>query len=68
MSTSIEALRERIEALVSAGDDSDANDAREAFGELRAALSRGEARAASPDPDSLTGWTVKRAPSRAGPR
>jgi 2,3,4,5-tetrahydropyridine-2-carboxylate N-succinyltransferase len=58
MSGSVEALRETIEGLVATGDGADAGEARKAFAALRAALSRGEARAASPDPDSPTGWSV----------
>jgi 2,3,4,5-tetrahydropyridine-2-carboxylate N-succinyltransferase len=51
-------LRARIEALWSAGERADAAEAREAFAALRSALSRGEARAAEPDPSSPTGWRV----------
>jgi 2,3,4,5-tetrahydropyridine-2-carboxylate N-succinyltransferase len=51
-------LRARIEALWSAGETADAAEAREAFAALRSALSRGEARAAEPDPSSPTGWRV----------
>lgn len=58
MSATIESLRETIEALVAVGDGADAGEAREAFAGLRGALSRGEARAASPDPGSPTGWAV----------
>jgi len=58
MSAPVESLREAIEALVAAGEDADAGEAREAFATLRGALSRGEARAAQPDPDSRSGWSV----------
>jgi len=54
----LDALRARVEALVAAGDAAARDDAREAFVELRAALSRGEARAAEPDAASPTGWRV----------
>ena len=54
----LDALRARVEALVAAGDAAPRDDAREAFVELRAALSRGEARAAEPDAASPTGWRV----------
>jgi 2,3,4,5-tetrahydropyridine-2-carboxylate N-succinyltransferase len=51
-------LRERVERLFAAGERADREEARAAFAELRAALSRGEARAAEPDPASATGWRV----------
>jgi 2,3,4,5-tetrahydropyridine-2-carboxylate N-succinyltransferase len=51
-------LRARIEALWSAGEAADPAETREAFAALRAALSRGEARAAEPDASSPTGWRV----------
>jgi 2,3,4,5-tetrahydropyridine-2-carboxylate N-succinyltransferase len=54
---SLNALPERIERLAAA-EDADPAEAREAFAALRAALSRGEARAAEPDPASPTGWKV----------
>ncbi len=53
-----EALRTRIERLFGAGDQADRDEARAAFGELRTALSRGEVRAAEPDPAAATGWRV----------
>jgi len=58
MSASLDGLRQTIEELASAGDGADPARAREAFAELRAALSRGEARAAEPDTTSATGWHV----------
>ena len=58
MSGELEALRERVERLWSAGADAESAEAREAFADLRGALSRGEARAAEPDVDSPTGWRV----------
>ncbi|HSD65603.1 MAG TPA: 2,3,4,5-tetrahydropyridine-2,6-dicarboxylate N-succinyltransferase [Vicinamibacteria bacterium] len=58
MSDSRTALRERVERLFAAGTGADREAARAAFAELRAALSRGEVRAAEPDPASPTGWTV----------
>jgi 2,3,4,5-tetrahydropyridine-2-carboxylate N-succinyltransferase len=51
-------LRERVERLFAAGEGADREAARAAFAELRAALSRGEARAAGPDAGSPTGWRV----------
>jgi len=51
-------LRARVEALWSRGEEADAAEAREAFAALREALSRGDARAAEPDPASPTGWRV----------
>jgi 2,3,4,5-tetrahydropyridine-2-carboxylate N-succinyltransferase len=54
----LEALRSRIESLFAAGEAAPRDEARAAFAELRAALSRGEARAAEPDPASPTGWRV----------
>ena len=58
MSAGLDGLPQRIEELSAAGAEADADAARAAFAELRAALSRGEARAAEPDPDSTTGWRV----------
>jgi 2,3,4,5-tetrahydropyridine-2-carboxylate N-succinyltransferase len=58
MNGELEALRHRIEGLWSAGERAEPAEAREAFGDLRGALSRGEARAAEPDPGSPTGWRV----------
>lgn len=58
MSEALADLRTRIEALWSAGEKADAAEAREVFAALRAALSRGEARAAEPDSSSPTGWRV----------
>jgi 2,3,4,5-tetrahydropyridine-2,6-dicarboxylate N-succinyltransferase len=51
-------LRERVERLFAEGERADREAARAAFAELRAALSRGEARAAEPDARSPTGWRV----------
>ncbi len=58
MSGSTGDLRERVERLFAAGEGADREAARAAFAELRAALSRGEARAAEPDAGSPTGWKV----------
>jgi len=58
MSGELEALRETVERLWSAGEGADPAEARETFADLRGALSRGEARAAEPDVDSPTGWRV----------
>ena len=52
------ALADRIAALVAAGAHADKAAAREAFVELRDALSRGTVRAAEPDADAPTGWRV----------
>jgi 2,3,4,5-tetrahydropyridine-2-carboxylate N-succinyltransferase len=51
-------LHHRIEALFSAGQAADREAAREAFAELRRALSAGEVRSAEPDAASPTGWRV----------
>jgi 2,3,4,5-tetrahydropyridine-2-carboxylate N-succinyltransferase len=51
-------LRERIEQLVEAGASAPREEAREAFGALRRALSAGDVRAAEPDPAAPTGWRV----------
>ena len=51
-------LRVRVEALVAAGSDAPAQDARAIFADLRAALSAGEVRAAEPDASTPTGWRV----------
>jgi 2,3,4,5-tetrahydropyridine-2,6-dicarboxylate N-succinyltransferase len=51
-------LRTRVEALAAAGAAADRDEARACFAELRAALARGELRAAEPDPGSPTGWRV----------
>lgn len=51
-------LRARIERLFGAGDQADREEARTAFVELRTALSKGELRAAEPDPATASGWRV----------
>src|ERR1700749_1623390 len=52
-------LQETIERWFSAGAAAvSERQAKEAFLELRTALEKGEARAASPDPASPTGWGV----------
>ncbi len=56
--SAFEELRRRIERLFTAGDRADREEARGAFVELREALSRGEARAAEPDPSTPSGWRV----------
>ncbi len=58
MSGDLDGLRQSIEELTAAGDRADPAAGREAFARLRGALSRGEARAAEPDPTSTTGWRV----------
>jgi 2,3,4,5-tetrahydropyridine-2-carboxylate N-succinyltransferase len=58
VSQGTDGLRQRIEELSAAGADTDPAAAREAFAELRGALSRGQARAAEPSADSPTGWHV----------
>jgi 2,3,4,5-tetrahydropyridine-2-carboxylate N-succinyltransferase len=54
----MEALRERIEELFSAGAAAPKRDARQAVAELRSALSSGTVRAAEPDAGDPTGWHV----------
>jgi 2,3,4,5-tetrahydropyridine-2-carboxylate N-succinyltransferase len=51
-------LRARVERLFAEGDSASRDEARAAFAELRAGLSRGELRAAEPDPACPTGWRV----------
>jgi len=51
-------LRARVEALWSAGENAAAAEAREVFALLRAALSRGDVRAAEPDAAAPSGWRV----------
>ncbi len=51
-------LRDRVERLFAAGGGADREAARAVFAEVRGALSRGEVRAAEPDPASPTGWRV----------
>jgi 2,3,4,5-tetrahydropyridine-2-carboxylate N-succinyltransferase len=55
---SIEKLRQDVERLWAAGVDASREEGRELFGRLRAALSEGTVRAASPDATSPTGWVV----------
>lgn len=54
----IETLRQDVERLWAAGADASKEEGREVFARLRAALSAGTVRAASPDAGSPTGWTV----------
>jgi 2,3,4,5-tetrahydropyridine-2-carboxylate N-succinyltransferase len=54
----IETLRQDVERLWAAGADASKEEGREVFARLRAALSAGSVRAASPDVASPTGWTV----------
>ena len=58
MPADLSSLASTIERLHAAGADADRTEARSVFATLRAELSAGRARAASPDPDSPTGWTV----------
>ncbi len=58
MSDGLAALRARVERLFTEGAAADRGEARECFLELRGALTRGEARAAEPDPASRVGWRV----------
>jgi 2,3,4,5-tetrahydropyridine-2-carboxylate N-succinyltransferase len=58
VSDALAGLRDRVERLFTAGAGADREAARAVFAELRAALSRGEVRAAEPDPVSPTGWKV----------
>ena len=53
-----EPLRARIERLVEQGAAAGREEARACFAELRSALSRGEVRAAEPDPGAPSGWRV----------
>jgi 2,3,4,5-tetrahydropyridine-2-carboxylate N-succinyltransferase len=53
-----EALAQRILELAAGPLDVKRDEAREAFAELRQALSDGRVRAAQPDPDSPSGWKV----------
>lgn len=55
---SIENLRRDVERLYAAGAGASKEEGRDVFARLRAALSSGEVRSASPDPASPTGWTV----------
>jgi 2,3,4,5-tetrahydropyridine-2-carboxylate N-succinyltransferase len=52
------ALADDIASLAAAGAGADRARAREVFEELRAALSRGDARAAEPDATAPSGWRV----------
>jgi len=58
VSDGLAALRARVERLFTEGAAADRGEARECFLELRGALTRGEARAAEPDPASRVGWRV----------
>ena len=51
-------LAETIQRLFERGDESDRDQARSVFTQLRDALSAGRIRAAEPDPSSRTGWKV----------
>jgi 2,3,4,5-tetrahydropyridine-2,6-dicarboxylate N-succinyltransferase len=53
-----QALRERVERLFGQGAAVDREEARACFTSLRGALTRGEVRAAEPDPGSTSGWRV----------
>ena len=53
-----QALRGRVERLFGQGAAVDREEARACFIELRGALTRGEVRAAEPDPGSASGWRV----------
>ena len=55
---SIETLRQDVERLWAAGADASKEEGREVFARLRAALSAGTVRAASPEAGSPTGWAV----------
>ena len=57
MSDTLVAMRAAIERL-NAIDGFDRAEARDVFAALRGALSRGEVRAAEPDPSTPTGWRV----------
>jgi 2,3,4,5-tetrahydropyridine-2,6-dicarboxylate N-succinyltransferase len=53
-----QALRDRVERLFDQGAAVDREEARACFTSLRGALTRGEVRAADPDPGSASGWRV----------
>ena len=53
-----QALRDRVERLFGQGAAVDREEARACFTSLRGALTRGEVRAAEPDPGSASGWRV----------
>jgi len=53
-------LPSSIERLHAAGGEVDRDEAREIFAWLRAEMSAGRVRAATPDPESPTGWRVNR--------
>lgn len=55
---SIETLRQDVERLWAAGADASKEEGREVFARLRAALSAGTVRSASPDAAAPTGWVV----------
>jgi 2,3,4,5-tetrahydropyridine-2-carboxylate N-succinyltransferase len=55
---SIETLRLDVERLWAAGAEASREEGRDVFARLRAALSEGLIRSASPDPTSPTGWVV----------
>jgi 2,3,4,5-tetrahydropyridine-2-carboxylate N-succinyltransferase len=54
----VTALRDDVERLIAAGAQGDRAEARAVFARFREALSRGEIRAAEPDPATPTGWRV----------
>jgi 2,3,4,5-tetrahydropyridine-2,6-dicarboxylate N-succinyltransferase len=55
---SIETLHQDVERLWAAGAEASRDEGRDVFARLRAALSEGLVRAASPDSTSPTGWVV----------
>jgi 2,3,4,5-tetrahydropyridine-2-carboxylate N-succinyltransferase len=55
---SVEDLRSDVERLWAAGANGSKDEGRDVFARLRAALSAGTVRSASPDPTSPTGWVV----------
>jgi 2,3,4,5-tetrahydropyridine-2-carboxylate N-succinyltransferase len=55
---SVETLRSDVERLWAAGANGSKDEGRDVFARLRAALSAGTVRSASPDPTSPTGWVV----------
>ncbi len=55
---SIETLRRDVERLWAAGAAASKDEGRDVFARLRAALSSGAVRSASPDPSAPTGWVV----------
>ncbi|MBA2354382.1 MAG: 2,3,4,5-tetrahydropyridine-2,6-dicarboxylate N-succinyltransferase, partial [Acidobacteria bacterium] len=54
----VDALRQEVEKVWAAGPDGSRSHGRDVFARLRAALSDGSVRSASPDPAAPTGWVA----------